>query len=306
MKQTPSASATAAASGVLNFDAAIRDVGIAGANASASYFIVPALNISHCLYWMHIGLEVPATTQANVQLSTATNFSFFINKIDIDRSPGTISRSGLVQLEPGTHVSVISRYQAASAYWSGFLLNNLMNPLVAFYVGKSNSSSPYNHSISIGNLKHLTYDTIVVNEGNGWNAENSQFRALHAGIYLFSVSVAKNGNMSTAWMILVSLVVNNPGEPNYAVYGMGKMDLDSNDNMNTMSTSHLINLAKNDTVRVNCPDTSTLYSDPGTLATSLSGFYYSPMAVDNVTQVLCIVVCKRRRLNIYVFKNIPK
>jgi hypothetical protein len=142
MKRTPSASATAAADGVLTFDAAIRGIGTTRANSSASYFIIPQLNISRCLYWMHIGVEVPVNTQAHARLSTDTNFSFFINKIDIDSSAGIISRSGLVQLEPGTRVSVISRYPVASAYWSGFLLNNLMNPLVAFYVSRSNSTTP--------------------------------------------------------------------------------------------------------------------------------------------------------------------
>jgi hypothetical protein len=248
MKQTPPSSTTAAANGVLTFDATIRSVGITGADSSASYFIVPALNISRCLYWMHIGVEVPANSQAYARLSTDTNFSFFINKTDVDSSPGTISRSGLVPLEPETHLSVISRYPVTSAYWSGFLLNNLMNPLVAFYVGRSNSTKPTDY-ISTIDSQHITYDTVIVNDGNGWNAENSQFKAPHTGIYLFSVSVAKNDIISTAWTILVSLVVINPDEPN-TEYRMGKMDLDKNDHMNTMSTSHLINLAKDDAVSI--------------------------------------------------------
>jgi hypothetical protein len=287
MKRTQST--VAAADGVLTFDATIRSVGTTGANTSASYFIVPQLNISRCLYWTHIGVEVPAHTQVYARLSTDTNFSFFINKTAVDSSPGTISRSGLVQLEPGTHVSVISQYSVASSYWSGFLLNNLMDPLVAFYVSRSSATTHTDHIFTIDS-QHVAYDTVVVNEGNCWNTENSQFKAPHTGIYLFSVSVAKTGNTSTALTVMLSLVVSHQHEPNHAMYEVGQMDLDSSDHMNTMSTSRLINLAKDDTVSVRCPDTSPFYSDSGSLATSLSGFYYSPVAINNVTQVQYTVV----------------
>jgi hypothetical protein len=280
MKRTQST--VAAASGVLTFDAAIRSVGTTEANAPASYFIVPAPNISRCLYWMHIGVEVPANTQAYARLSTDTNFNCFINKTGIDRNQETISRSGLVLLEPGTHLSVISRYPVASAYWSGFLLNNLMNPLVAFFV--SRSTTPTDH-ISTIDPQHIIYNTVIVNEGNGWDAENSQFRAPHTGIYLFSVSVAETGNMSSASMIMVSLVVSHEHDTNFDMYDIGKTDLNSSGHMNTMSTSHLIHLAKDDTVCLLCPDTSPVYSDSVTLTTSLSGFYYSPVAINDVTQV---------------------
>lgn len=202
---------------LITFDAAVYNVGN-NDSLPSNYFVVPQSRVSHSLYWMHTSVEIPPLTPAYIRLSAAVKTSLSINTTTTNNNTQTISRSGLVQLEPGTHVSVISDYNVTTTYWSGFALNTLMNPLVAFYVACSeatlrNSALMYD--------THIRYDVVIVNEGNAWDTSNNCLRAPHAGVYLFSVSIelgspgTKNMNMRLALIVkYTDAVGHSVGEVN--------------------------------------------------------------------------------------------
>jgi hypothetical protein len=287
LKRNTSTSPQAHANGFLTFDAAIRGVGN-DADLLNGYFTVPASTVVRSLYWMHIGVEIPMMTQACVQVS---NTRLAVNKTVLDNHHEIHSRSGVVSLEPETQVSVISTQSVATVYWSGFSLDNLMDPLVAFYVGRSSSTSPNDVITVVGFYKKITYDTVIVNEGNAWDPENSCFKAQHVGLYLFSVSVGNKNdiplNATEGITSMFYLTVDRPLEELRTSATIGRVDVGDDRHISIMSTSLLVQLAANDTVYVTCHKTDHIYSDPITLATSLSGFYYRPVTVSNMSQVQC-------------------
>jgi hypothetical protein len=288
LKRNASTIPQAHANGSLTFDAVLRGVGN-DADLLNGYFTVPASNVVRRLYWMHIGVEIPVMTQACAQVS---NTSLVVNKTVLDNHHEIHSRSGVVPLKPGTQVSVISTQSVATAYWSGFLLDNLMDPLVAFYVGRSSSTSPNDVITVIGFNKKITYDTVIVNEGNAWDAENSCFRVPHVGLYLFSVSIGNKNdiplNATQGITSMFYLTVDRPLEELHTYATIGRIDIGNDRHISIMSTSLLVHLEANDTVYVTCHKTDHIYSDPITLATSLSAFYYRPVTVSNMSQVQCM------------------
>ncbi len=89
---------------LVTFDSVIRNVSSKGLDLARSSFTVPPTAASPSLYWMIVGVEVPIQTQANVRVS---NTSLIISKTYSNNSDkDIITRSGLVQLEPGEEVCV--------------------------------------------------------------------------------------------------------------------------------------------------------------------------------------------------------
>ena len=58
-----------------------------------------------------------------------------------------------------------------------------MKQLVACYAGDKNASG----ILADGN--QMTYDKVIVNEGNGWNSNLSAFKAPVSGYYFLSVGI---------------------------------------------------------------------------------------------------------------------
>lgn len=265
---------------LITFDAEVYNVG-KNDSLPSNYFVVPHSHVSRSLYWMHTGVEIPPLTPAYIRLSVAVSTSLSINTTSSDNNTQTISRSGLIQLEPGTHVSVVSDYNVTTTYWSGFALNTLMDPLVAFYVACSESTL-YNNVLMYGT--HIKYDVVIVNEGNGWEINNNSFVTPHTGVYLFSVSIEFES--SSTHSMRLALVRNGIGGTGHAV---GLVNI-REAQYNKVSASRPIKLQQNDLVRARFQSTnasfsnpeakatmtSTTYDYPEAKASSLSAFYYSP------------------------------
>lgn len=94
---------------------------------------------------MNLAIEANGINlQANVRVAGS---HLVIYRVHQNTAPEeTISRCGVVKLRAGTQVSVSSQFATNVAYWSVFQLDNLMSPLVAFFVAVSTSlSNPGTH-----------------------------------------------------------------------------------------------------------------------------------------------------------------
>ena len=153
---------------------------------SGNAFTIPD---SNALYWMHIGIDVPATTQAHLQV-TGTKLSIWkthaaLNGID------TMTNDGFVQASQGTKLTLSTDFAASSSsfeqpYWVGFRLDNYFSPLVAFSVALSTPFSDSNVAIP--------FDIVLYNIGNGWQSSNFQFIPPQTGIYFFRFSAGVVSN----------------------------------------------------------------------------------------------------------------
>lgn len=253
---------------VITFDAAMHNIGNSDSLPS-KYFVAPQLNISRSLYWMHIGVEITPLTPAYVRLFTTTNTSLSIKTTSTENNTQTISISGLVQLEPGTQMSLISGHNVTAAYWLGFTLNKWLDPLVAFYVACSESTL-YN-SVLMYNT-HIRYDVVIFNEGNAWDTGNSRFVAPRDGVYLFSANIEfESSGKHDMRLVLVEKYIEATGY----IAGLAKIN-EAQSNM--VSASGPKDLKRNVSVWVKFMSNDIKHSNPKAKASSLSAFYYSPVS----------------------------
>ena len=268
--------------------------------SSASQFSSNTLTIpdSSALYWMHIGVEVPAGTQAHIQIA-GTSMSIWktysaLNGID------TMTSDGFVQASPGTKLTLITEYATSSSqfnqtYWMGFRLDNYFSPLVAFSVALSKSYG------IVGNA--IPFDIVLLNAGNKWYSSTSEFIPPQSGIYFFRFSVGViHGPGSYAETYNVGVQIN--GEyPCVLQTGIAAFVTE-----NTISPSAtfdivgrtcLLELDTNDRVSVYLIDTrfdsgnNVIISSTTYQQTTFSGFLYSPFAFVfkvSVTRISCWLI----------------
>lgn len=112
----------------------------------------------------------------------------------------------------------------------------------------------------------VIFDTIFVNEGNGWIYNDHRFVAPHSGIYLFSVTCAMASQRNT-------LIKMNVNDESFIVgqSGNGQVDL--------TSVSRPLTLTAESTVSVALDGVPKFFSDSNTYPISFSGFYYAPASV---------------------------
>jgi hypothetical protein len=161
-------------------------------------------------------------------------------------------------------------------YWSGFLLNNLMDHLVVFSVACTTASYFY---------PKIVFETVIVNEGNAWNMLNSQFVAPHTGIYVFSVSVGfilpytKGSDVFSAVLLVINTSLNETQKfPVGQASGIRHLQRSNNTLTRPMSCSLLVDLPHKATVEVWLSDNIILHNMHDSLQTSVSAFYYSPIS----------------------------
>ena len=155
------------------------------------------------LYWFHLSAGIPAGKQANYKIN-GLDYIIGILKNNTAYSDDQVTVDGLAWVRSGATLNVStdndlfsSQYEETS--WSWFRLDDAMKHLVAFYVSNINKSG----SLAEGNL--MTYDKVIVNDGNGWNSNLNVFNAPVNGFYFLSVGIATIKEKISC----VELTVNN-------------------------------------------------------------------------------------------------
>ena len=227
-------------------------------NITTGIFTVPSSPFMYCLYWMNVAVEVAAYTQASITINSyfkiTKNHTSFNNK-DI------VNRAGIVRLQSGSRISMISTYPTLTIYWSTFRLDNTFNPLIAFSVGSSTS---------INGLSRITFDQIFINEGGAWNSAVNVFVTPKKGIYFFSFS----GGVSANQKVTIYLMLNE----SVVSYAGGSMNVLISSGIDLLSKSHLMQLNIGDIVSTKIQANEFLFSDPINYQTGFSGFFYSPVS----------------------------
>lgn len=234
-------------------------------NAVGDSFKVASSSSGYSIYWMNIAVETAGGVAANARLSDSY-LIIYKNHTDYPNQD-TVSRSGVVKLKADTQALIMSEFPNNEAFWSTFQLDNLSNPLVAFFVASSTTS--------INKKPIVSFNTVFVNEGDAWDSRYAQwFIAPVSGIYCFSVSSAFVSQQIMNFQILV----NNEDGYDLAQSG-GAAVMTSG--VDLLATSRLIELSVDDEVSVhrvngNGVPPFSFYSDSVNWAVSFSGFLYSP------------------------------
>lgn len=125
----------------------------------------------------------------------------------------------------------------------------------------------YSTALTLAKLK-LSYNAVVLNIGNGWNAKTQQFIAPQAGIYYLSYSLGLQGGEA----FFATIVVN--GTTNYC---NNELHETTHSGLDLVSRGCLIKLAQGDTAQPTLfqyirPDAGSSYNE-----STFRGFLYAPV-----------------------------
>ena len=214
---------------------------------------------------MHLSTTVPAHTMVEITL-VGSVMNILKTHTDLSKTD-TVSREGIVRILPTNEVFVTSKYPIHKVFWAGFSLNNMMKPLIAFYVARSFFSGSTNQHSGIA------FNEILVNEGDAWNPVKHYFKVPENGVYIFSASMVllKNAIASCATISL---------HKNFEIMKRVKSGITDlmTSGEDLLTLSHLTLLKTKDEIFV----TAQAYNELKHLQISLSGFFYSPQAMQRV------------------------
>ena len=149
------------------------------------------------LYWINVAINVPPSVDCASYLSPLTAMNNVALKKSRLNNTDTMNRNGVIRVQANNSIKLMSQYRFEGAYWAGFRLDTIMNPLLCFYVAKSSNIS------SLGLI--TGFDQIIVNEGSGWNSTSSAFIAPSNGTYFFSFS----GGLLRGQLAIPNLCIND-------------------------------------------------------------------------------------------------
>ena len=141
--------------------------------------------------------------------------------------------------------------------FSGFLLDNLMYPKIAFCVSSNSSSSP---------LGKIDYSVTSINEGNAWDTKNDTFTAPRSGVYVFSLNCGANSKKNYQVFVYINNVKTHA-----LLYGSS-----SQNGWDMTSRMVVVSLTAGNTVFASL-DFGTLWNDGNAHSTSFAGFLYEPL-----------------------------
>ena len=230
--------------------------------ASMSLSIPSSSNQS--LYWMHIAADVPSSVQAIIKLSDISMTVY--STISVYAVTITMAMSGVIKVMPSTSLNLIASTSTSATYWAAFRIDNLFYPLVAFRVVRTSSITAQGQ---------ILFNTVLVNEGNAWNASAHKFIVPYDGIYLLSYS----GGIQYMYGPALNLYRNGV-QIRSAVGGFAKTAPTGYD---TMLRSTVISLVANDVMHLTLSQESNLYCEATYRPISFSGFYYNPISTIQVS-----------------------
>ena len=216
------------------------------------------------LYWMHIAVDVPPYTPTHVKISDSS-LSIFANQT-ITNVIVTLAMNGIISIKPSNTIKLITASSSLATYWTGFRVDNLFCPLVAFRVVRN---APLTAAIQI------SFDVVLVNEGNAWNASANMFIAPYDGVYLFSQSGGIRYNTPAYIDLYLNGLIHRRAGGGLGQHFSAGVDM--------LSKTTVLNLKTNDYIYVKLNNNNYLYSDPINHQIAFSGFYYSPTSTQQVS-----------------------
>ena len=242
------------------------------------------------LYWFHLSIMTPvAQVDYKMVLVGSSNTYMNITQTGVRRlDPGksyhdTQSRDDLRWVQEGAEFFVSSGYDYGTTFgvsdlpiavWSGFVLDTLMSPFIAFKVYQNSiASSPNNSLASSPNntvAAPFPFVTVVLNEGEGWNAVQYKFVAPYSGVYVFSYSTSCEVGWATEFNLVIDGRVLYNAEVSDTLHG----------GVDTASRTVPVSLKKGQKVWITSnglQSSSDIYQ-----MSSFKGFLYSPIHGINV------------------------
>ena len=143
------------------------------------------------LYWFQLSVGIPDQTKASCTI-VGFNNKIGVVKDNTAYRNDQVTSDGLSWIANGTKLSVVTNYNLFSSSsvgetaWLWFRLDTAMQQLVAFYVVKTTA---LNVILNSNTFVQMTYDKIIINEGNGWSVNANAFVAPKTGYYFFSFGV---------------------------------------------------------------------------------------------------------------------
>ena len=253
---------------------AVRNTTTKGSNATVSFsnvyktpysnFQLSNMSLSNpslstrSLYWMHIAVDALPFTPTTLQLSDKS-ISVYVNQTTTNIIV-TFAMGGVIAVQPKTQLNLIASSNSSAIYWSAFRIDNLFCPLIAFRVVRTTQMAA---------MGQVTFDVVLLNEGNAWNVSANKFVTPYNGIYLFSFS----GGIRYLNGIVINLNCN--GSVIRRVQG-AYGDLFSA-GVDMMSKTAILSLTAANVIHISYVQKSILYSDATYHQVTFSGFYYNPI-----------------------------
>ena len=250
-----------AASSVVRFDTLSLNDG-KGFDGNNNFFTVPEDGI----YWFHMSVGIPGLTLCDYKMTAGSLTLSVIRTAALYTDLDVTSRSDMLQLKKGQRLFISSTYSLFSdtlvqTSWSGFRLDSVMNPCIAFAVVSKTST------IMTGN-QFVKLDSVFIDTHVAWNSSASYYTTPKTGLYFISFHCSANSvynAVQTVYVYVNTAQVSN----NYIT-----LDPGSQSGSETISSSLLVVLYKGDKLQLYLNGNS-FFSD-STLQTSLSGFLYQP------------------------------
>ena len=232
-------------------------------NTNGSVFTPSGIRCSPIprLYWLHVGADIGFLQGVNTNFVSSRNSTSLVLLTTQNELNGTdrVTRDGIIQLEAGEQMNCFSN-SSLNTFWSGFRLDSLMKPLIAFYVGRTTPWTTFNTAVM--------YDRIFFNVGNGWNSTSNRFIAPRNGTYYFSLSFGYKPGSSPNFQIFINVtskLFSAIGVSSTMTTGIG-----------IAAKSYMITMARYDRLEVRTGG-GPLYSDANNFQMALVGFLYSPV-----------------------------
>ncbi len=213
------------------------------------------------LYWHHLSVGVPSSYTTYYRLN-GVNYITSINTTSSLLLDDMVTSDTLQWMPTNTALFVSNQEHVYSngyqdTAWLGFQLDNRFSPLYAFHVAN------VNRTLNITQYAPVTYSSVLVNEGNVWNAVTNTFTAPATGSYFFAYSSQNQPQVGVSGVyIAVNGIKHHFIALNILLVGV-----------NVVRGSVMLSLAPSDQVQFRC-----YYEVTGSGTTNYAqGFYYSPI-----------------------------
>ena len=236
--------------------------------------ITSSLELSETgLYWFHLSIGVPAYTKANCTINGLSN-TIGIIKDNTAYTDDQVTVDGLSWVSKGIKLSVFTSYNlfnsnssVGETAWIWLRLDTVMQQVVAFYVVKTSAEETLSDGLQ------LTYDQVIINEGNGWNQSFNMFVAPVSGNYFVSFGIASPSKTSSCLKL-----VKNPSTTNIVSVKISCIkETSAHNGVEIARAAIMIYLNVNDSLASFVVTNSVFYNGNGTSGyTYLQSFLYNP------------------------------
>ena len=223
-------------------------------------YFTPQLNGTY-VFHLSTGLLSGTQVHFNVELGNSLAVDLYRSST-VHNGQDIISRDFIFTLAQGSRVylNLMAGTAVSDAMkqtsWSAFLLDDLMYPVITFFVGLNSSSST---------AGKIDFTSTIVNVGNAWDSQMDMFTAPQNGIYVFSLSCGAVSGQAYDVLIFINNIISH--EMTITKISHSGEDM--------ASRTIAVQLAAGDIVDLRL-QWGSLFSSGG-LETSFAGFLYEPV-----------------------------